>query len=132
MTEITIVTVTEQGLRVQFQSTEKRDQFIDDMNEHGIDFFVKGSGNNVCDVSHYSLQHPFGLFFSEHRRVALQFSSDEQKFFFKERIGLESDCFMDMGPRHETQLHFNEKRLPPVPGSSITATRESYSPSVRF
>lgn len=36
---------------------------------------------------------------------------------------------MDMGPGDDAQMHFNEKNLRPVPGSSMTAVRKINVPS---
>jgi hypothetical protein len=47
----------------------------------------------------------------------------------KERAGISSERFMDMGFGYDAQMHFNKKNLRPEPGSSMTAVRKIEAPS---
>ncbi len=119
------ILITKHGLCLQFESAERKKQFISDMKAEGIDIFTEEPGTH-CYIRHHSPENPVGEFLSEHHRVSLAFPSEQLKFFFKERIGLQSDCFMDMGPGYEAQIHFNAKVLPPIEGAAIMTTREIF------
>ena len=123
--------ITKEGLCLEFENEENRRNFIDEMNNNGIHFF-KLNDNNGCDVTAYSEKVPYGLFLSPEGRVALNFESSEQKFFFKERTGLDSKAFMDMGPRFEEQMHFNASFLPCTLGAILITTYESNGSAPKF
>src|SRR3990167_5493141 len=106
MIDETRLIFTKYGLCIQFQTLEKKEAFLTDMREKGINFFTDETGNHTCVIA-YSEEMPVGWFLSEHQRLGLVFPSEKLKFFFKEKLGLASDCMMDMGPGYETQLHFN-------------------------
>lgn len=120
MTEEAKLIFTKYGLCIQFQTLEKKNTFLTDMKEKGIDFFTEEPGNHAY-VMAYSEDMPIGWFLSEHQRLGLVFPSERLKFLFKEKIGLRSDCMMDMGPGYETQLHFSTDVFPPIDGASIIA-----------
>ena len=115
--------ITKQGLQLQFQTVATMRSFIKDMKELEIDFFNKGSGTS-CDIKAYSEKNPYGFFLSREGRVGLSFPSEKHKFLFIERVGLDSTCFMDMGPGYDDQIHFNENKLPCALKASIIAVRE--------
>lgn len=124
MTEYVTFIITEQALRLKFEDADKKAKFIAEMSAHGIDFTGKDS-DDACDFSPYSVERPCGFFLSKDGRVALNFTSEEQKFFFKERTGLKDEQFMDMGAGHETQMHFNHLYLPCAPGATLVTVREA-------
>jgi len=120
--QITFIMV-EQGLQLKFKTITEKSAFIKDMKEIGIEFFTEGS-DTACDVKLYSEEQPYGVFLSKERRVGLNFPSEKHKFLFKERTGLDSRSFMDMGLGYDSQMHFHERALPARPGAFIIATRE--------
>ena len=111
--------VTQYGLCIQFQTLEAKKSFLDDMETNGINIFTHEEGKH-CYVKKYTEENHFGQFVSQENRIALVFGSEQMKFIFKERLGLTSDSFMDMGSGYESQMHFNHKRLSANEGSSIT------------
>lgn len=127
MEEKIIFNITARGVQLKFETIDLQNQFLSDMKDNGIDFFQKNS--NDCYIQTYTTVGTYGSFKSKEGRVGLIFPSEQQKFFFKERAGIRSECFMDMGPGYDAQMHFNERNLRPEPGSSMTAVRKTHAPS---
>lgn len=113
-----VLHITNKQLQLQFEDPAQQAQFVQDMVRLGLNFFTK-KPMNQCVASNYSDETPYGFFVSEHGRVGLNFPSEQQKFQFKEYIGLDSECFMDMGRGYESQMHFNERKLPFAEGAEI-------------
>jgi len=119
--------VMAQGLCLQFRNLEEKDKFIDDMEHRGIDFFLNAE-DRLCYIKHYSKTQSTGVFVSKEGRLGLVFASSEDKFFFKERIALASDCILDLGRGYEAQLHFNEAKLPCQINASLDIEQRTTNP----
>jgi hypothetical protein len=117
--------IIDNTLSLEFDTPETKYHFLNDMKEKGVDFFNDEPNGSRCYIREYSDEAPVGFFKSEHQRAGLAFPSEKLKFFFKERIGLPSDCFMDMGRGYEAQMHFNHKVLPYYEGASMTINQQS-------
>ena len=131
MEEHITFTITEQGLHLLFETMEKKNQFLEDMEKKGINFFHNSAGEG-CYIKPYAGENSYGFFISKEGRLGLNFPSKELKFFFKERTGIDSGCFMDMGAGYDdTQMHFKETSLFPELGLSMKATRiiNAFSPA---
>ena len=115
-------------LFLEFETPERKYHFLKDMEKKGVHFFNDEVDRARCYIKDYSDEFPEGLFLSEHQRVGLAFPSEKPKFFFKERIGLPSHCFMDMGRGYEAQMHFNARVLPFVEGASMTISNDISEP----
>ena len=80
------------------------------------------STDTCCYVQKYPNEKQMGQFISEDNRIGLAFSSEKQKFDFKECLSLKSNAFMDMGPGYEKQMHFNDTLFPGIEGASMPVT----------
>lgn len=116
-------TITKEGLCIQFETLTAKEKFISAMKNHGIDMFTQTTGPS-CHVERYPNKNQMGQFVSKEQRLGLVFSSEKQKFYFKEYIELKSDCFMDMGPGYDAQMHFNEQVLPCIEGASLIVSAQ--------
>lgn len=127
MFEEIIFTTNDKGIQLQFESIDKQNQFLNDMKCEGIVFFEQKNGG--CYIKPYTGEGTYGFFKSKEGRVGLLFESEKQKFRFIERAGIADDCYMDMGPGYDTQMHFNERNLLPEPGHSMKVQRIVPAPS---
>lgn len=122
MTDEIKFVITQQGLCIQFENMMTKNEFMQDMLNHGIDMFIQNT-EPFCYVQSYPNKNQMGQFISKEQRLGLAFSTEKQKFHFKEYLGLSSECFMDMGPGYDAQMHFNEKFLPCLDGVSMIIRR---------
>ncbi len=114
----TKLVVTQNGLCIQFQTLQAKNVFLNEMEQNGINIFTHEAGNH-CYIQQYTEKNRCGQFISQEHRIGLVFLSEKAKFFFKEKLNLASESFMDMGPGYDAQMHFNPQILPFKEGASI-------------
>ena len=127
MTEPITIILTKDTLRITFKNHEEMAQFIRDMSEAGLDsYFIQSKDNDYCDLVIYKPKHEQGFFISEHRRIGLLFKNNSEKFYFIQRTGIADECFMDLGPGYDKQIHFNEKIFPAMTGAKLITYPENF------
>lgn len=120
MQETVKLLITVDGLALEFASLERKQLFLEQMLENGIDIFLESSVSPTCYFKNYQQNNPVGYFISTQLLVSLAFHTEQHKYIFKEAIGLHGQHFMDLGPGYEAQLHFNPEYLASVVGDSLT------------
>lgn len=114
--------LTAHGLCLQCHSEGQKKALLTDLKSHGIEKLLADTPGADVYFNVYTNDSTTGWFLSEHQRLGLLFPSESAKFYFKERVGLHNEHFMNMGRGYENQLHFNEKFLAAVPGRSLVTT----------
>lgn len=122
MSQIQFV-VDNDDLCLCFEDKKNQQSMLARFAELGIEL-VRHSEGTRCFLKPYTPRSDWGFFVSAEGRLGLLFPSEKLKFMFKESVGLKSDCFMDMGPGYDTQLHFNADKLRFINGATLTTVIE--------